>query len=154
MNRLLALPLLFVLSASALAGEAPDVKSPGAVRVAIDARNAEWMAAFNRGDTKAVTALYDEDATVIPAGGEPLRGRPAIENLLRKAAASMKNVQLETTGLTITGDFAYETGKSSHVDATPDGNMSASTDDYVVIWKRGKDGQWYYHVDLWWPAKN
>ena len=90
---------------------------------------------------------------MIPAGGEPLRGRVAIENLFRKAQASLKNVQLETTDLTITGDYAYETGKSHHVDTAADGKMSASTDDYVVIWKRGQDGQWYFHVDLWWPAK-
>lgn len=154
MTRILALALVLALSAPALAGEVPDVKSPGAVRVAIDARNAEWMAAFNRGDSKAVTALYDEDATVIPAGGESLRGRAAIENLFRNAQATLKNVQLETTGLTLAGDYAYETGKSHHVDTTPDGKMTASTDDYVVIWKRGKDGRWYYHVDLWWPARN
>lgn len=153
MSRFLALSLVLVISTAAFAADAPNVTSPAAVRVAIDARNAEWMAGFNRGDMKAVTALYDEDATVIPAGGEPLRGRVAIENLFRKAQASLKNVQLETTNLTITGDYAYETGKSHHVDTAADGKMSASTDDYVVIWKRGQDGQWYFHVDLWWPAK-
>lgn len=154
MIRSLALSLVLVCSSTALADEAPNVKSPGAVRVAIDARNAEWMAAFNRGDARGVTALYDEDATVIPAGAEPLRGRTAIENLFRGAQASLKNVRLETSGLSIVGDYAYETGKSQHVDTTPDGKMSASTDDYVVVWKRGKDGQWYYHVDMWWPARN
>ena len=154
MTRSLVFSLVLLFSTTALADNAPDVKSAGAVRVAIDARNAEWMAAFNRGDTKAVTALYDEDATVIPAGADPIRGRVGIENLFRNAQASLKNVQLETTNLTIAGDYAYESGKSHHVDTARDGKMSASTDDYVVIWKRCKHGQWYYHVDLWCAAKN
>lgn len=153
MIRFLALTLALVFSTAAQADDAPNVTSPAAVRVAIDARNAEWMAGFNRGDMKAVTALYDEDATVIPAGSEPLRGRAAIENLFRNAQATLRNVKLETTDLRIVGDYAYESGKSHHVDTSADGKMTMATDDYVVIWKRGKDGQWYYHVDLWWPAK-
>lgn len=153
MPRALALSLFLAVATAAAASDVPDMTSPAAVRVAIDARNAEWTAAFNRGDMKAVTALYDDDATVIPAGGEPLRGRVAIENLFRGAQATLKNVRLETAELTIAGNFAYETGKSHHVDTAADGKMSASTDQYVVIWKRGKDGQWYYHVDLWWSAK-
>jgi uncharacterized protein (TIGR02246 family) len=153
MPRYFALPFVLLLAASAVASEAPNVTSPGAVRVAIDARNAEWMAAFRRGDTKAVAALYDDDATVIPGGAEPIRGRGAIESLFRNAQTTLKDVRLETTNLTIVGDYAYETGKSHQVIASPEGKMSAATDDYVVIWKRGKDGQWSYHVDLWWPAK-
>lgn len=153
MTRALPLCLILAFAAPALASDVPEMNSPAAVRVAIDARNGEWMAAFNRGDMKAVTALYDDDATVIPAGADPLRGRAAIEGLFRNAQLTLKNVRLETTDLRIVGDYAYETGKSHHVDTTADGKMSASTDDYVVVWKRGKDGRWFYHVDLWWPAR-
>ena len=43
--------------------------------------NDQWMAAFNKGDAAAVAAMYTVDAYVLPAGGEMVKGRPAIEAL-------------------------------------------------------------------------
>ena len=44
----------------------------------------QWAAAFNRGDAAAVAAMYTKDAYVLPAGGEMVQGRAAIEALWKK----------------------------------------------------------------------
>jgi ketosteroid isomerase-like protein len=36
------------------------------VRKAIDARNAEWTTAANKGDLKGIVKIYDAGATIIP----------------------------------------------------------------------------------------
>ena len=54
---------------------------PAAVRKAIDARNAEWTAAANKGDVKGIVKIYDATATIIPPEGEPMTGAANIEKV-------------------------------------------------------------------------
>lgn len=49
------------------------------VREAIETANAQWTAAFNRGDAAAVAALYTPDAIVMPPDSDMIRGRQAIQ---------------------------------------------------------------------------
>lgn len=51
---------------------------------------AVWYKAFNSGDAKAVAALYASDATIMPPGQEPIRGRAAIEAYQRKVHGETK----------------------------------------------------------------
>jgi ketosteroid isomerase-like protein len=123
-----------------------DVTSARAddVRSAVDDGNRAFVAAFLRGDAKAIGELYTEDAQVIAPGAPVARGRAAITAAWKKAMDSVKDVRLETGDVESSGDLASETGIVHLV-----GKDGAATKErYVVVWKRTKGG-WKLHRDIW-----
>jgi len=65
-------------------------------KATIEKLNDVWTAAFNKGDTAAVAALYTEDAYVLPPGSAMVKGRAAIEAFWRQAAQQMSDAKLTT----------------------------------------------------------
>ena len=115
------------------------------VRHAVDAGNRAFIAAFVRGDARAVADLYTDDAEVIAPGAPVARGRTAIAAAWQKAMDSgVKDIRLHTLDVTDSGDLACETGTVEIV-----GKDGAVTKDrYVVVWKRAKS-KWKLHRDIW-----
>jgi uncharacterized protein (TIGR02246 family) len=115
------------------------------VRQAVDAGNRAFIAAFLRGDSRAVADLYTENAQVIAPGAPVARGRPAIAAAWQKAIdTGVKDLSLETADVESAGDLACETGKVRLV--AKDGGVTESR--YVVVWKR-TGGKWKLHRDIW-----
>jgi uncharacterized protein (TIGR02246 family) len=115
------------------------------VRAAVDAGNRAFTAAFVRGDAKAVSELYTEDAQVIAPGAPVARGRAAIAAAWQKAMESVTDVRLDTADVESAGDLAYETGT---VQLTGKGG-AVTKQRYLVVWKRTNDGRWKLHRDIW-----
>jgi len=116
-----------------------------AVRDAIEAGNRAFVAAFLRGDAKAISLLYSEDAKVIAPGAPATSGREAIAAFWQKTIESgVKDVRLETLDVESSGDLASETGSVRLV--AKDGAQSQAR--YVVVWKR-VGGRWLLYRDLW-----
>lgn len=114
-------------------------------RAAIESGNRAFIAAFLRGDARAVADLYTEDAKVIPPGGEIASGRPAIAAFWRSVMdAGVENLTLDTSEVESAGDLAYESGVVRVVGA----NSQVTVGRYVVIWKR-QHGHWKIHRDIW-----
>ena len=142
---LLAIPAVAVAQAPAAAHD------PAAVRKAIDARNAEWTTAANKGDVKGIVKIYDASATIIPPESEPMTGAANIEKVFGGLiSAGIKNLKFKTISLDINGNYAYELGVATYDAPAKDGKLVAGSDKYLVIWKLGADGIWYYHLDAWW----
>jgi len=57
----------------------------GQNKATIQKLNDAWTAAFNKGDTAAVGAMYAEDAYVLPPGTDLVKGRAAIEAFRKQA---------------------------------------------------------------------
>jgi uncharacterized protein (TIGR02246 family) len=116
-----------------------------AVRDAVEAGNRAFIAAFLKGDARAVANLYTENAQVIAPGAPVARGRAAIEAAWKKSIdAGVKDLRLTTADVESDGDLACETGVVRLVgrdDAVTEGR-------YVVVWKR-TGGQWKLHRDIW-----
>ena len=62
----------------------------GADAAGIRAQTTNWVKAYNVGDAKAVTALYAEDAILLPPGAPGAKGRAAILAFITKDIASAK----------------------------------------------------------------
>jgi uncharacterized protein (TIGR02246 family) len=120
------------------------------IRQEIEARNREFVAAYNRGDPASLAAAYTEDGRVLPPGGAAVGGRPAIEQFWRGVMEQgVREIDLRTEQAEAAGDLAYEIG-SATLKIQPSGG--AEVEDivkYVVVWKRRAGGPWQLAVDIW-----
>jgi uncharacterized protein (TIGR02246 family) len=58
-------------------------------------RREEFIAAFNRGDAKALTALWTEDGRYVDPNGVEVKGRVALEKMYEALFAEMKGAKLD-----------------------------------------------------------
>lgn len=106
-------------------------------------RAQEFLAAFNRGDAKAVAGFWTPDGDYFDQVGRPYKGRAAIEKLYEKVFATQKGGKLAVTVLSarmVSSDVAIEDGLT---EVTPaDGGPPSVARFSAVLVK--KDGVWYF----------
>jgi uncharacterized protein (TIGR02246 family) len=135
----LAIPLL-VLAGTA---QARDLKAE------IDAANAKFVAAFNKGDAAGVAQFYTEQAMALPPGAPMAKGRAAIQSLWQGAiAAGDKNMSLQALQVDQFGNAAREIGQFSLDAPNPQKQMTHVEGKYVVLWRRAGGG-WKLDTDIW-----
>ena len=140
--------LAAIVSAAACGGSSTPA-TPGDTAPIAEVRD-KYVAAFNAGDAAGVAALFAEDAVSMPDHHVALAGRAAIESYMRDTFAQYTTNITVTPGETeVMGDIAHEHG-SFTTTITPKAGGSAMTDTgkYLVILKRGSDGQWLIHHDI------
>jgi uncharacterized protein (TIGR02246 family) len=116
-----------------------------AVRDAVEAGNRAFAEAFLRGDARAVSELYTEDAQVVAPGAPIARGRSAIAAAWQASIdQGFEDVVLRTADVEASGDLAVESGSVRLV--AKGGQVSEAR--YVVVWKR-VGGAWKMHRDIW-----
>ena len=116
-------------------------------KATIEKLNDVWTAAFNKGDTAAVAALYTEDAYVLPPGSAMVKGRAAIEAFWRQAAQQMSDAKLTTVDVQPLGrSAAREIGTVTlKTKSQPPQEVVGK---YVVVWRKiGRD--WKLATDIW-----
>jgi uncharacterized protein (TIGR02246 family) len=105
-------------------------------------RPAAFIAAFNRGDAKAVAAFWTPDATYVDQAGREYKGREAILQLYEKVLAARKGAKLTihvTSAKQMSPDVALEDGVT---EVTPaEGGLPTTARFSAVLVK--KDGAWY-----------
>ena len=120
------------------------------VRQAIEQVNAQVMAAFKAGDAAAIASHYTETAKMLPPDATEVAGREAIQDLWQGwLDDGLKDLTLEAIEVEASGDLAYEIGSFSMQAPAENNTMITATGNYVVVWKRGADGNWRLHVDTW-----
>src|SRR5579863_9213200 len=104
-------------------------------KAAIQSLEDQWGAAFNKGDSAAVAAMYTQDAYVLPAGGAMVQGRAAIEALWKKDMGAIGDVKCTTLDVKALGPgAAREIGTCAFkTKAQPpqDGALK-----YAVVWQK------------------
>jgi len=122
------------------------------LRDEIVARDAEFAAAINSGDIDTVVGLYAEGFSVIPNGGEPVTDPETLSAMLADLAAASSDLEFETISVDDMGEYAYEFGKSHYTVTSDNGEQTPAGETYVVIWRKGEDGNWYLLVDAFWSG--
>jgi uncharacterized protein (TIGR02246 family) len=105
-------------------------------------RAQEFIAAYNRGDAKAVAAFWLPDAEYTDQDGHQTKGREAIEKLYEKVFAANKGAKLNmvvTSVKQVTPDVGIEEGINQVT--PPDGGPGSAARFMAVMVK--KDGEWY-----------
>lgn len=104
--------------------------------------------AYREGDPAGVTALYATDAFYLAPGDSIARGEVgrhfAWLSSFEPGAGPV--IEFEIVDRAVAGDLAYDIGyyRIRPSDA-PEGSGSGGK--FVVIWKRGADGEWRIHAD-------
>ncbi len=117
----------------------------------VEQMNRKQIEAFNTGDLLGVARIYADDATIyFPRyqlkQGRKIQGREAIDKYWL-AIKKPKEWKLEITEVGGTKDAIWEIGKSTLTEER-DGKDSTYIGDFVVIWKRQKDGTYRIHTDI------
>ena len=116
-------------------------------RTAIEAKAAEWEAAFNAGDGAAIAARYAPDGQLLPPNGAIVTGAENIAAFWQSAIDSVDGIslQLEVVDVVAHGDHANDVGRFTMADG--DGN-TIGTGKYMVLW-RLEQGEWKMVHDIW-----
>lgn len=128
---------------------------------AIRTVNVNWGKAYNGGDAKAVTALYADDAVLLPPGAPVARGKAAILAFYTKDIADTKAQGAELLLACEPGDRSPAPCKSK-TDVAVSGNMGWEVG-YMKVLVKGvvvdtgkwlsvmqkKDGRWHLVRDTW-----
>jgi uncharacterized protein (TIGR02246 family) len=133
----IAIALAAVMAAGAEQAPSPS-PAPSEDEKAIRAVDEAFVRDYNKGDAKALAALFTEDAEAIEAEGDRCQGREQIEHLLARTFAASPGVKLalEIDSIRfLSPDVAREEGRSV---ATPArGTPLARV--YTVLWVRRGD---------------
>jgi ketosteroid isomerase-like protein len=116
------------------------------VREAVADGNRKLGAALQRKSYADLAALYTAEALVLPPDAPIVRGRKDIESFWKETATALglANATLKTLDLEVVGDTAYEVGE-----ARLETGQGPATVKYVVVWRKGGDGGWRLHRDIW-----
>lgn len=134
---IMAVACVVALAAPAAAQDKPTIQK----------LNDQFMAAFGRGDVAAIAAMYADDAYILPAGGDMVKGRAEIEKFWRDTLQQVADFKLTTVDvLPLGAEAAREIGTFSlKTKAQPPAEVVGK---YVVVWRKtGAD--WQLATDIW-----
>ena len=127
-------------------GTGPGAQVPADARAAIARANDEWLPAMQRQDAKTIVDPYADDGVFVMPDGESVKGRTAIEQLMRERFKRMGRIlggTLKQDDLVAVGSMIYEWGHAElEVAGTAGQPPARSTGRYLTVWKRDASGRW------------
>jgi ketosteroid isomerase-like protein len=122
------------------------------VEGAIAETRAAFAAALRRGDARAASAVYADEATLLPPSAELMHGRPAIEAFWQAGVeAGISEVELEALELERRDGLAYEIGRYALWLEPAEGGTVVDRGKYVLVHERQADGSWQWAVEMFNP---
>jgi ketosteroid isomerase-like protein len=116
----------------------------------IEANNADFVAKYAAKDTIGLAQLYTEDAVAFPPNEDRVAGRESVQKMWQGwIDAGVTDLTLKSTQVEESGNLAYEEGTYSVKIPGSDGKTSEEIGKYIVVWKKGADGEWRMHRDIW-----
>ena len=112
--------------------------------------SAAFAAAIAARDVTAALELWDEDAALIQASGEAVRGRAAIEPALRALVENGVSLEINLERSFTAGDVAVGVGTLTMRGHGHDGEPFEQRSDSLVVYRRGSDGGWRIAMDAPW----
>jgi uncharacterized protein (TIGR02246 family) len=141
MHKLIPVTVMFILSLPAFAQDNEEAR----IKAAIEQRYQEWLAAENKKDAAAITALYDENAVLMPKAEEFVIGKAAIGEYYKKQAADPHFVPFT---LTLDWNSFYTVGDIAVATALFEGDVTRNAKQIhfrgkdLLVWKKQADRSW------------
>jgi ketosteroid isomerase-like protein len=116
---------------------------------AIKEAGRQFSAAYLRGDSDAITALYTRDAVIFPERSDAISGSDALRRYwTRKPGQKMTRHVLIPTRIEIDGQHAYDHGIYEIAGERDGKAWGPLRGKYLVVWRREPDG-WKMQLDMW-----
>ena len=115
-----------------------------------EALSAAFGAAINSGDVAAALELWLEDAAIVQAGGQMVRGREAIGAALQALVRHDVSLEIDVERVFSAGGVAIATGTLTMSTVGEDGEPFTQRSRSVVVYARGSDGRWRLAIDAPW----
>jgi uncharacterized protein (TIGR02246 family) len=135
----------FVLLSLSTAAFAARAEEPKDFRAAMEEDNAEWLQAYNNQDAEELGNMYAEDAMVIAAGGQPIRGAKDIEAYWVQDVQGYRDHTWEILETRGEGDLAYQVAEWTVAERSSGQKYSGNT---VRILEHQPDGKWLTKVHM------
>jgi len=128
---------------------APPAPDPQSARAAILRADEDFARlAQSKGVAEAFATYAAEDATILPAGANPVEGREAIRAFFAGASGLVLTWKPFFAQVAASGDLGYTLGTYESRSTGDDGKPVTRHGKYCTIWKKQPDGSWKYIVDL------
>lgn len=139
--------LVPILAGALLAPSALLGQQTSGAEAAIHKGAEAWAAAWNGGDAAALAALYAEDAVVMAPGGEPAKGRAAIETAMKGALQAAAGSRMQIKPVEVLGGEGWAVEVGTFVETAADGSHR-DHGRYMAVWKN-VSGKWMLFRDIW-----
>lgn len=102
---------------------------------------ADYIAAFNSGQAESLTKLFAQDAVYLPASGERVEGRKAIEQSLQAAfKEGASDLKIEPRDTQQVGNTYYDSGTYSFSVSAPQGQKRTVRGNFLTLIQAASDG--------------
>jgi ketosteroid isomerase-like protein len=146
------LPSLYPVLMSALVACSPPSHTGGEAELPDSAGLGETRAAFQQAvlqnDATVLAEFYADSAVFMAPGLPTLRGRPAIESLLRKALSATRYESFEFEPVAVSGraGVVIEVGRQRDLSRS-NGQGQIAYGRYMITWVRSAAGRWQMAMD-------
>ena len=115
----------------------------------IDGFNREYITASLRGDAHLAARAYADDGVFVGAHNSVVRGRTAIEELIRKGMLKARFISgaCRSDSLVVAGNQAWESG-SCHLVFLIHGSRTDRSGRYLTLWRQQAGGDWRIEVNV------
>jgi uncharacterized protein (TIGR02246 family) len=109
-----------------------------------EAREAEWLTAFNAGDASGVAQIYAQDGRILPPNSPIVDGRAAIEGFLKEFVASKAQLSFSRVTVHESADLCAAAGEYElEIPGAP-----TDSGKFVEVWRKDADGSWLIVDDI------
>ena len=133
------------VAAVAIASGQSRAEVDASARTTIAKANAAWLDAMKREDVASIVEPYDDDAIFVTATGESVRGRSAIEQLMRERFSKTGRVtagRIVQDGISAAGTMIYEWGHAD-LEIGREGQAPMPVRGrYLTVWAKDGAGRW------------
>ena len=146
-------PMAGLAIAILVAGCAQERQDDSAEAERLMQTSREWAQAASTGHMAAVLGYFADDAVLISAGQQPVRGRDALRAYLAETSKIPGfRIRWEPIEAKVSGDMGYLLERTQVTMNVPDGQPVTENFQAVTIWRKQPDGAWKNVVDATVPA--
>jgi ketosteroid isomerase-like protein len=110
----------------------------------------QFSAAYVQGDAEKMASLYTDDAVIFPGNSDLIRGKEAIKKYWTLSPGrTITHHKITAVEIKITGETAYDYGYFEVSGRNNGEAWGLNYGKYLIVWKRGSDGVWKMHLDMW-----
>jgi uncharacterized protein (TIGR02246 family) len=125
----------------------PDTRATD--EATIRAADADWVKAAGAKDLEKCMSYYADDAVFLSSGAPAAVGKDNIRKNIQGLLAAPVQMTVNVASVTVarSGDLAMDQGTVQATVTDKKGKTSASTSQYVLVWKKMPDGSWKIAAD-------